>query len=448
MPDEGQMGPEVDRVIPDTEMPRYAEVVIIGGGIIGASAALTLARRGISVVLCEKGLVAGEQSSRNWGWVRKARRDPREIPLVIESLRLWTDMNEAVGAETGFRTTGIVFAADNDSDIARFETWLDHARPYQIDARLISGSELDRHLPDGGSRYKAALYCASDGCAEPQAATPAIARAAQRAGAVILTDCAVRGLDRAGGRVIAAVTERGRIGCNAVVLAGGAWSRRFLRDLDVTLPQLKVRSSVLRTAPLDGAPTTAFWGEHAAYRKRLDGGYTIANGSVNVVPIVPDSFRFLKHFLPPFWDDRKGLRLRADHRFAKEWREERLVPLDEVSPYETTRVLDPEPDRRYNREALAHLVKTVSAFASARVVQDWAGMIDVMPDAVPVISPVDSVAGLVVATGFSGHGFGIGPAAGRLAADLATGAVPLVDPREFRLSRYSDGSNPRAAVGI
>ena len=442
------MGPQVEPVTPDTAVPTEAEVVIMGGGIIGTCAALTLARRGVSVVLCEKGHVAGEQSSRNWGWVRKARRDPREIPLIVESLRLWERMNETVQAETGFRTTGIVFAAESAADVARYEAWLAEAQPHQIDARLISGAELDAHVPGGAAHWTAGLYCASDGRAEPQKAAPAIARAAQRAGAVILTDCAVRGLDRAGGRVAAAVTERGRIRCSGVILAGGAWSRRFLRDLGVTLPQLKVRASVMRTAPLEGAPETALWCEGAAYRKRLDGGYTIANGWVNVVPIVPDSFRFLRDFRAAFESERKSLRLRPSRRFLQEWREARPVPLDEVSPYEMVRVLDPEPDRRYNREALASLARLVPAFAKARVVQDWAGMIDVTPDAVPVISPVDAVPGLVVSTGFSGHGFGIGPGAGHLAADLVTGATPLVDPTHFRFSRFSDGSRPRPMAGL
>ncbi len=442
------MGPQVDVVIPDPDMPAEADVVIIGGGIIGTSAALFLAKRGVKVVLCEKGHIAGEQSSRNWGWVRKARRDPREIPLIVESLRQWERMNETIGDETGFRTTGIAFAAENDADVARYETWLDHARPFQIDARMISGAEMEKHVPGNNGRWKTALYCATDGRAEPQKAAPAIARAAQKAGAVILTDCAVRGLDRAGGRVSAVVTERGRIRTTTAVLAGGAWSRRFLRDLDVTLPQLKVRASVMRTAPIEGGPEAAFWFEGAAYRKRLDGGYSIANGYVNVVPIVPDSFRFLKDFWPAFQSEKKALKLRVDARFTQEMAEARSVPLDQVSPYEKTRVLDPPPDRKFNRDALAKLTQAFPAFAQARVVQEWAGMIDVTPDAVPVISPVDAVPGLIVATGFSGHGFGIGPGAGRLVADLATGATPVVDPHDFRLSRYSDGSNPRPIAGI
>ena len=117
-------------------------------------------------------------------------------------------------------------------------------------------------------------------------------------------------------------------------------------------------------------------------------------------------------------------------------------------PHERTRVLDPEPDRRYARKALARLAALFPVFAEAQVIQEWAGKIDVTPDAVPVISTVETVPGPVIAAGFSGHGFGIGSGASRLAADLAMGGTPIVDPHEFRLSRFSDGSNPRPMTGI
>ena len=113
------MGPKLDPVPLDPTPPAQADVVIIGGGIIGTSAALHLAQRGVSVALCEKGEIAGEQSSRNWGWVRKQGRDPRELPLIIESLRQWQGLNEVVGAETGFRTTGIFYGIETDADMAR-----------------------------------------------------------------------------------------------------------------------------------------------------------------------------------------------------------------------------------------------------------------------------------------------------------------------------------------
>lgn len=442
------MGPPVDPVSPEKGAPARADVVIVGGGIVGTSAALYLAQKGVSVALCEKGLIAGEQSSRNWGWVRKALRDPREIPLIVESLRLWEEMNERVQGETGFRRTGIVFAAESEEDVVRYETWLGHARPYQIDARLLSGAELERVMPGSGGRWKAALYCASDGRAEPQKAAPGIAAAARRAGAAILTNCAVRGVECSGGKVSAVVTEQGRIACDTVVVAAGAWSRRFLKDLGLMLPQLKVRASVMRTAPIEGVPDSALWCRHVAFRKRLDGGYNIADGHVVMVPIVPDSFRFFTNFLPAMLMYTKSLRLRVDQRFLQEWHEAKPAPLDQVSPYEKTRVLDPAPDSKYLREALDRLKQMFPAFASAKVVQEWAGLIDVTPDAIPVISAVDSVPGLIIATGFSGHGFGIGPGAGHLVADLATGAPPIVDPKEFRFSRFSDGTRVRPLAGI
>src|SRR5581483_2290577 len=103
------MGPRLDPVASDTTVPTRADVVVIGGGIIGTSTALELAERGVSVVLCEKGEIGGEQSSRNWGWVRKMGRDPRELPLIIESLRLWEGLNARIGGESGFRRAGILY---------------------------------------------------------------------------------------------------------------------------------------------------------------------------------------------------------------------------------------------------------------------------------------------------------------------------------------------------
>jgi glycine/D-amino acid oxidase-like deaminating enzyme len=296
--------------------------------------------------------------------------------------------------------------------------------------------------------WKAALYSASDGRAEPQKAAPAVALAARRAGAVILTDCAVRGVERTGGRISGAVTERGTIRCKSLVVAGGAWSRRFVSDLGLRLPQLKVRASVARTAPLDGVPETALWCKDAAFRKRLDGGYNIADGFANVAPITPDSFRFFNDFLPVMKMDWEALKLRLDSRFVQEWRESAPVPLDQTSPYEKVRVLDPKPDSRFTRGAVASLARRFPAFNNARIVQEWAGMIDVMPDVVPVISAVDEVPGLVIATGFSGHGFGIGPGAGRLVADIVMGTSPIVDPTPFRFSRFTDGSRPQPVSGI
>jgi glycine/D-amino acid oxidase-like deaminating enzyme len=436
------MAPHVDPVVTDETLPARADVVIVGGGIIGTSAALFLAEKGVSTVLCEKGHIAGEQSSRNWGWCRKMARDPRELPLIIESLRLWQGMNRRVEAETGFRTCGIMYLAENQADLARLAGWLDHAREYQLDTRVIDGAEVAHLLPGAAKPWAGALYTPSDGKAEPQMAAPAIAAAARRHGATILTGCAARGIETAAGRVAAVVTEKGRIACQAVVLAGGAWSRLFCGNLGIELPQLKVLGSVMRTERLDGGPEISASGGLFGYRKRMDGGYTVATLGVRTIDLVPDSFRLLPDYLPSIRLHWKKLRFRVGHRFVEEWRMKRRWNLDEASPFESVRVLDPAADPVVLDRARASIAEAFPAFRNVPIAQSWGGMIDVMPDAIPVISGVESLPGFFIATGFSGHGFGIGPGAGRLVADMVTGAPPLVDPAPFRLSRFRDGSNP------
>jgi glycine/D-amino acid oxidase-like deaminating enzyme len=437
------MAPRVDPVQSDPSLPARADVVIVGGGIIGTSTALFLAQKGVSVALCEKGHIAGEQSSRNWGWCRKMVRDPRELPLVIESLRLWEGMNQTVEAETGFRNCGIMYLAETPAALARLEGWLDHSREYQLDTTVIDGAEVTKLLPGLAKPWAGALYTPSDGKAEPQKAAPAIAEAARRHGAAVLTQCAVRGIETAAGRVAGVVTEKGRIACQSVVLAGGAWSRLFCGNLGIELPQLKVLGSVMRTERLDGGPEISASGGLFGYRKRMDGGYTVATLGVRTIDLVPDSFRLVSEYLPSVRLHWKKLRFRVGRRFLDEWQTPRRWSLDEASPFEEVRVLDPAADPFVIERARASIAESFPAFRNVRVAESWGGMIDVMPDAIPVISAVNKLPGFFIATGFSGHGFGIGPGAGRLIADMVTGAPPIVDPAPFRLSRFTDGSNPR-----
>src|SRR5207237_5868046 len=129
-------------------------------------------------------------------------------------------------------------------------------------------------LPGLAKPWAAALSTPSDGKAEPQQAAPAIAEAARRLGAAVLTRCAVRGIETAAGRIAGVVTEKGRIACQSVVLAGGAWSRLFCGNLGIDLPQLKVLGSVMRTEPLQGGPEISATGGLFGYRQRMGGGYT------------------------------------------------------------------------------------------------------------------------------------------------------------------------------
>jgi len=442
------MSPRVDPIQSDPELPARVDVVVIGGGIIGTSTAFFLAQKGISVALCEKGSVGAEQSSRNWGFCRQQGRDPRELPLIVESLRIWRGIDRLIEGDTGFRQSGIVYVAEDEKAAAGHEKWIEYARPYQLDTRIVSGPELAALLPGAARQWRSALHTASDGRAEPQKAAPAVASAVRRLGGKVFTDCAVRGLDVAAGRIAGVVTEKGPIACGSVVLAGGAWSRLFCRNLGITLPQLKVRGSVLRTSRVDKAPEASLWAPGLGLRKRLDGGYNVAHGGRTYVDIVPDNFRFLRTFWPALRGAHTGLRFRLGKRFLEEAALPSHWPLDRPSPFERVRVLDPAPSPDLLDKAVGNLRAAFPAFADATVEERWAGYIDVTPDAVPVISAAGPLPGFFIATGFSGHGFGIGPGAGRLMADLVSGARPIVDPSPYRFSRFSDGSRVEVIAGF
>jgi len=431
------MSPSVDPVQPDPTLPDRVSVVVIGGGIIGVTTALFLAEKGISVALLEKGRIGGEQSSRNWGWCRTMGRDIGEIPLALESLRLWRGMNERTGRETGFRQAGTLYLCENDRDVAAQEAWLDQARPFQVDSRLIDQADMEALVPGAAARFKAGLYTPSDGKAEPAHAAPAIAEAARDHGALIFTNCAARGIDLHNGRLTGVHTERGRIRCDAAVLAGGAWSRLFAGNAGLDLPQLKVLGSVFRTRPLSGAPEVTTGGSVFAFRKRLDGGYSIARRNANTAELTPDHLRLIHDFFPRLLASRHEIRLRLGRRTWEELRTARHWTMDEATPMEAVRVLDPPPKQGILAEARSVLAQIFPAFARMEVAESWAGLMDVTPDAVPVIDEVRRTPGFFIATGFSGHGFGIGPGAGRLMADLVAGDRPVVDPAPFRLDRFA-----------
>ncbi len=433
----------LDAIDADTELPRRTGVVVIGAGIVGISTALALAEQGVAVTVLEKGRVGAEQSSRNWGWCRTTGRDLAEVPLAMESVRMWDRMAARIGADVGFRRAGVAYVAETARQLEGHAAWLDSARDYQVGTRLLDADETAKLLPGAGLRFVGALHTPSDGRAEPQHAVPAMAAAARRLGVVVLEGCAARGLDVQAGQVAGVVTERGRIACDAVVLAGGAWSRLFCGNQGVGFPQLKVLGSVMRTTPMDG-PDITVGGHEWAFRKRADGGYTIAQRNNMLTPIVPDSFRLLPQFGASFLQNRRELKLRLDGRFLEEWRTPRRWALDQPSPFEAVRVLDPAPSQTSLAFARRELVRAFPAFGTMQVAGAWGGMIDVTPDGVPVISAVEAVPGFHLASGFSGHGFGIGPGAGRLMADLVAGAQPIVDPAPFRLSRFAAATRQAA----
>ena len=426
----------VNPVTPEDAPPTEADLVVIGGGIIGVSTAYFAAKAGHRVCLCEKGEIAGEQSSRNWGWVRQMGRDPAEMPLSIESLRIWRRFFSDHGIDTGYRETGISYLCNTKREVDNAEAWARTGAENNLSQKFLRGEEIANLLPGLATRFPVALHTMSDGRAEPAIAAPAIANAAQKIGAKILTNCAVRGIETEGGRICAVVTENSTIKCSAVVVAAGVWSRLFLGNLGVDFPQLKIRASAARIAAVPGVPDMPVGAGDFGFRKRLDGGFTVALRNTSVAPVIPDSFRLFPQFLPTLVTSWREIRLRFGRQFFDEIQMPRSWALDEVTSFEKIRVLDPEPNYALNNRALKNLSRAFPAFSHSRITHNWGGMIDATPDAIPVIGPIKAIPGLFISSGYSGHGFGIGPGAGKLTVQLVFNETPVVDPKPFRPERF------------
>jgi len=435
--------PPIARVESDARLPEEVDVAVIGGGIAGIAAAYYLARAGRSVAVIEKGAVAAEQSSRNWGWCRVQNRDEREIPLMQRSLDLWEGLPAEIGADLGFRRDGLVYVTRSEAEMARWGKWVDMARGFQAHSRMLSAAEARAATPGNDGAWIGGVASPRDGMAEPFLAVPAIAEAARRAGATVHQRCAVRGLDVTGGRVSGVVTERGRVRAAQVLLAGGAWSAMMLRRHGVHLPQASIRSTVFLTRAAPAVTPGGVVTPDITISRRGNGGYIVAANNRGRIELTPAGIRQARAFWPTLRSRWKSVSfgvgtafLRGPDAWAGTW------SLDRPTMFERDdmRVLDPAPARGVEEPGLAQLARSWPALAGTKAEASWGGWIDSTPDAVPVIGPIDALPGLFVSTGYSGHGFGIGPGAGRLAADLLLGTPPIVDPAPFRIDRLVDGS--------
>lgn len=430
--------------------PARADVVVVGGGVIGVCAALFMARKGVSVTLVEKGLIAGEQSSRNWGWIRQQGRDVDELPIVIEACALWKQLARESGEDFGLATGGVAYLAKSRREMESFERWMVHAKAHGVDTRLLDSTAVTALLKTNGDPYHGAMETPSDMRAEPWEAVPALARLAAREGVTITENCAVRKIDTANGRVSGVITETGRIEASEVLVACGAWSSLLLRQNDVAIPQLSVRGTVVATNRLEEVYAGAAADDAIAFRRRQDGGYTLAPASPSDHFIGPDSVRNAFSYLGTWWQDPAATRFRAGAPagFPDAWRTPRRWSGEEQTPFERMRILNPAPDRAVVERVATRFGALFPRLGPIRVKAAWAGMIDTMPDVVPVIDRCAQIPGLTVATGMSGHGFGIGPGVGRVLADLIAGDSPGHDIGRFRLDRFTDGSPIRPGPSL
>jgi glycine/D-amino acid oxidase-like deaminating enzyme len=420
--------------------PASADVVVIGGGIIGVFTAYYLAQRGMSVALVEKGHIGAEQSSRNWGWCRQQNRDARELPMAMKSLALWEQFAAESGQDTGFNRHGLLYLSDDEAQISTWARWRDFAKTAGVTTHMLSGREASERGQATGRAWKGGVFSPSDGTADPAKAAPAVAAAIMKLGGTVHQNCAARGIELEGGRVSGVVTEAGTVKTRIAVLAGGAWASSFCHQLGVRFPLATVRQSIVRLSPVEQRLPDALAGPNVAITRRSDGHYILAISGRGRVDPTPQLLRFAPQFIPMFakrWRNvfPGGLEgMRWGHETRARWK------LDAPTPMERARILDPKPDPAGIRETHRRAVDLLPALREARIANTWAGYIDSTPDGVPGIGEVPNVPGFILAAGFSGHGFGIGPGAGHLIADLVTGDEPIFDPAPFDPARFEESA--------
>ncbi|HET9629695.1 MAG TPA: FAD-binding oxidoreductase [Novosphingobium sp.] len=433
------MTPHVQRVASDERLPEAADVVVVGGGIVGTSAAYYLARSGLSVALLEKGHIACEQSGRTWGWCRLQNRDRREMSLSLLAMRLWDGLAAELGRDPGFRRTGLIYATDDPVALANWEAWRSVAREFGVATHMLTAAEAGERIPEGLRKWKGGLHSVDDGKAEPWLATPVLAEGARKTGATIHQTCAVRGLDVTNGRITAVETERGRIRTDAVLCAAGAWASALLRRHGVVFPQASVRQTAVRTKPTVNVGEVLY-SPDLAMTRRLDGSYTLAISGRATLDITPQGLRFAREFLPQFIQRLKAVQIGIGRSVLSGPESLAAVLGNDPRIFEACRVLDPAPSRRLVDAIVANVRGTFPQLAGLEIDHAWGAYVDCTPDAIPVISAVGAVSGLFLAAGCSGHGFGVGPAIGLVASQLVRGEIPAVDLHDFRLERLVDGS--------
>jgi sarcosine oxidase subunit beta len=386
-------------------VPGTAEVVVVGGGVMGASVAFHLAEDGADVLLLEAGELAGGSSGKPLGGVRAQFSDPANVDLGRRSLELYEDFARRPGAAIGLEQHGYLFLLPTDDDVAAFAAAVAIQNARGVDSRLIDVAETRRLNPYvDPARYVAAAFGPRDGWARPSAVVEGYAAAAERLGARVRTHAAVTAVESAGDRFDVATT-RGRVRAHALVLCAGAWSRSVGEMAGVDLPVEPVKRQIAFTAPLDPAP-----------------------------PRIPFTIDFGTTYY---------LHNGADPRML-------LVGVADPS---TPVALDTTYDARWERLLRDVAARATPALAGVALTGGWAGLYEMTPDHDALVGEADVGGGRVLyACGFSGHGFLQAPAVGEAVADLYAGragtpAARGVDVAPFTAARFAAHAE-RAEIAI
>lgn len=413
-------------------LPHRADAVVVGGGIVGLTAAYELAEQGLEVCLLDKSEAGSAQSTRNWGFIRQQGRSVEELPLMIEANRMWLELEARLGCDMDWVQGGNLRLTDSPDRAEDYHRWIDTARSFGLDSRVVRAEEVEQIMPGFAGRYLMAIFTPSDGQVNPVKAVAGYVRALRALGVEIYENYRATAIVTAAHRVVGVLTDDGFIGTSNVVLAAGAGSKALLRSVGLEVPFQFVGQTVALTTAVPKLTDACVWTGEIGFRQARSGGIVLSSGGRGDVKVDIDSLasllspRQLSQALPMYWKNREYFRIRPREVIGalRSRRKGRLF--EDVPRYS---------DVAYSLETLSRYFPELRC----DVTMAWAGTIDGTPDALPVLDAVHQPSGLVIATGMSGHGFGIAPAVGRIVADLVTRGSSSHDLRPFRLQRFRDG---------
>jgi sarcosine oxidase subunit beta len=362
-------------------------VVIVGGGVIGTSAAFHLAEAGTTVVLVERAQLGSGSTSRAAGGVRTQFSDALNVEIARRSMQAFRDFGRRPGWEIDLRRVGYLFVLSRDSDVEEFERSVALQNEYGLDSRMVTADEARRLCPLlQGDDILAGAFSPGDGHATPEGVVQGYAYAARALGAEIRVGCEVLDLKTSGDEITEVVTKQGTIRTGTVICAAGAWSQSCGAMVGVDLPVVPLRRQVLFTEALEGLPAH--------------------------LPMTID-------FASSFYFHREGpgllMGMSDPHEtpgFGVETTEDWIPGLMEVVRRRAPRIAD------------------------AGIRGGWAGLYEMTPDHNAIIGEAASVSRFLYATGFSGHGFLQAPAVGELLRDLCLGRPTFADISPLSVERF------------
>jgi sarcosine oxidase, subunit beta len=364
------------------------DVVVVGGGVEGCSVAYHLARLGVRVRLLERWQIAAAASGASAGGVRQQGRDLREFPLAFRALDRWRTLEEELNADLDYRRNGHATTCEHEDDLPELAKYVLIQRSAGLDLQLVEDDELRMLIPGIAPSVIAAAYSPEDGHADPAKTTRAFADAATRLGATIQCGVEVTGLTMQGERVTGVETVDGPIPAGTVVLAAGAWSGEIVKRIDLNLHISPDGYQAMTTFPVESQLTQVLGSMRRliSLKQLPDGRYLLGGG----------------------WPGNFSL----------------VAPRGETI----------EENINHNFEAAVALIPHVG---SAVIDQAWIGIDAHTHDEVPVLGEAEGYEGLILATGFSGHGFAISPAVGEAIAGLITTGQSPIDIDALSLSRFT-----------